>query len=447
MSETAGVIAAAASARPLVLGPAAVRRAKTTAAYGGLLVLSLSGAWMALASAGNDWIVDTSAAAEPHWLRGPLAGLVPPLTDSSFGALLLTMLLGYALAVAGAQLLPDRATRAACVTLVVLFGLAPVVLSSDLFGYLAYARLDIVHHLNPYTHAAAAAAHDPVYPYVYWIHATSPYGPLYTIISLPAAKAAVPAGVWILKTLSTLGCLLALALIARAAPRYGRSPGPAVLLVGANPLLLVYAVGGGHNDLIVMAATAAAILLLARERTRAPGGALLALATAIKVTGALLIPFALAALRPRRQLLAGLIGAGALLAAITLAAFGVDLAGQLGRIATGGNFIINYSGPDALGRLLGTGATAAVRAACIGAAAVVALARLWRTWRGADWLAMAAVATLAILCAIPTLVPWYVAWVLPVAALAKGRAARWGTLAITAAILITRLPILGFEPY
>ena len=447
MSGGVGVVVAGPRVPANWRGATAGVRVRTAVAWGGLAVVGLSGAWMAFAAASNDWIVDTSAAPEPGWLRGPLAGLLPSLTDPSFSALLLTMLAGYLAVVAGAGLLPERAALGVSCGLVALFGLAPVVLSSDLFGYLAYARLEVVHHLSPYAHAAAAAPRDPVYPYVYWIHASSPYGPLYTLLSLPAADVAVPAGVWSLKALSTLGCLGALALIARAAPRYGRAAGAAVLLVGANPLLLVYGVGGGHNDLLVMAAAAGAILALASERSRGSGGALLAVATALKVTGGLIAPFALVALRPRRSLLAGLAAAGALLAAVTIAVFGPDLLAQIGRVATGDNFIVAYSGPDALGRVLGTGATAAVRLGCAGAAGLVALACLWRAGRGADWLAASAIAGVAILCAIPSLVPWYVAWILPAGALAHGAAARWAVAALTTAVVFTHIPILGFAPY
>jgi alpha-1,6-mannosyltransferase len=447
MSEVFGTTDSAPRVRVMRVRVSAGPRAQSALAVGGLLMLTLSGAWMALAVAGNDWGVDTSAAPEPAWLRGPLAGLLPGLTDRSFSWLLVAMLVGYAAAIGGAGRLPERATTAVCVALVVMFGLAPVILSSDLFGYVAYAHLEVVHHLNPYLHSPSAAPHDPVLPYVYWIHARSPYGPLYTLISMPAGAAATPAGVWILKSLSTLGCLVALALIARAAPRYGRAPASAVLFVGGNPLLLTYGVGGGHNDLVVMATAAGAILLLSGERARTSAGGLLAAATALKVTGGLLAPFALAGVRPARRLLVGLLLAGAILAGLTLAVFGLDVVTQVGRIATSGNYVSAHSGPDTVGRLLGTGVNAGVRLVLAAAAGAVTLGCLWRVWRGADWLAGAAMSGLVILCATPSLVPWYIAWVLPAAALARGAAARRGTVALTAAVVCIHLPILGFAAY
>jgi hypothetical protein len=400
-----------------------------------LAALLGSGLWLAFASASSDWIVDTASASEPGWLRGPLAGILPGLTDPSFSALMLVMLGGYA----------------GVVALVAVFGLAPVVLSSDLFGYVAYARLDAVHGLNPYLHGAIAAPGDPILPYVYWRHASSPYGPLYTLLTLPAGRLGLPAAVWSLKSLSTFAALAGVALIARVAPAYGQAPGRAALFIAGNPLLLAYAVGGGHNDLLVLAVEGATILILGPAgrsgRRAASGGGALVVALAFKVTGGLLLPFAWLGSGARRRFAAGTAAALGAAAALTLVAFGERVPAQIGRIATSQDFVTAYSGPDALGRLLGTGVTSGVRLACALCAGGVAVACLWRVHRGADWLAAASITGVAALCAIPSLVPWYVLWVLPAPALARGRATRPLVLGLTAAMLVTRLPILGFDAY
>jgi alpha-1,6-mannosyltransferase len=264
---------------------------------------------------------------------------------------------------------------------------------------------------------------------------------------MPAAGASLPVAVWCLKSLSTACCLVALSLIARAAPAYGHSPGRTVLLVGANPLLATYAVGGGHNDLIVLAAACAAILLLAQERRPAAAGGMLALATAVKVSGALLLPFALAASSARRRFVGGALAAGIFVAGLAVATFGTHLLGTVTVMATNDDFVADYSGPDTLGRLLGTDVTSGVRLACAAAAAPIVLICLRRAQRGADWLGAAALAGIAVLCAIPSLAPWYVAWVLPAAALARDRPARIGIVLLTVFMVITRLPILGVSAY
>lgn len=250
-----------------------------------------------------------------------------------------------------------------------------------------------------------------------------------------------------MKTLATLSALLAVWLVARAARAYDRPAGAAALLVGANPLLLAFGVGGGHNDLLVMAAGTGAIVLLARPPRPWRAGALLAVAAALKATGGLLAPFAVLGTRPRSRILWGFLTTGAALAGLTIAVFGAGVGVQVGRVATAQNFVAKDSGPDLLGRLLGTGVTPAVRLACAAAAAIVIVICLWRTWRGADWLTAAALSAVAALVAVPSLVPWYISWALPAAALARSRWARVAVAALTTAIVVIHLPVLGFDAY
>lgn len=423
------------------------RSARSIGARAGLTLVLGSGVWLGFAAASDDRIVDTASAPEPAWARGLLAGVLPALSDLSFSLLMLSMLAGYVVALSCAERLPRRATLAVVAGLIVVFGLAPPLLSSDLFGYIAYARLDVLHAFDPYVHAPSAAPHDAVFPFVFWQDQSSPYGPLFTLLSLPLGGVSLPVAVWSLKALGAVATISAVLLVARAAPAYGRSPQAAALVVGANPLLLVYGVGGGHNDLVVMAVAAAAILLLADGRGRMAGGAALVCAAGLKLTGGLLAPFALVAGGGRRRLAAGGLAAGAVTAALAVIAFGTAGGGTIGQIATNGQFVIDWSGPEALGRLLGTGVTTGVRLACAAGAAAVFSACLLRVRLGADWLAMSALAGLAVMCAIPSLVPWYVAWVLPAAALARGRAAVAGVAAVTVVMLVTRLPALGFTAY
>ena len=42
----------------------------------------------------------------------------------------------------------------------------PILLSTDVFSYIAYARMGVEHGLNPYLHGPIAISHDPVYHYV-----------------------------------------------------------------------------------------------------------------------------------------------------------------------------------------------------------------------------------------------------------------------------------------
>jgi alpha-1,6-mannosyltransferase len=65
---------------------------------------------------------------------------------------------------------------------------------------------------------------------------------------------------------------------------------------------------------------------------------------------------------------------------------------------------------------------------------------LWRTWRGADPVRMAAWATFAILVASAWLVPWYLLWLLPLAALARDRWLTVATVALSGWVLAIGVP-------
>jgi hypothetical protein len=410
----------------------------------GLAALVLGGLWIALGAASDDLIVDTAEASEPSWLAGPLAGLMPGLTDIGFSIALAAMFSGYVAAVTCARELGERRALGAVGVLVIAFTLTTPILSADLFGYIGYAHLGILHHLNPYQHGVDAARSDPIFPLIYWTHPTSPYGPLFTLGSYSLASSSLPFATWTLKAIGGVACLGSALLVSSCARRLGRQPLRAALLLGANPLLLVYGVGGAHNELIVMAVVVAALSLLAAERPLGAGGAI-AVAGAVKTTGVLLLPFLLLGDPRRRRVLAGFAAVALPVAALTVGVFGTHVFDEIGRIGTGNSFNIEYSGPDLLGRLLGTGITAGVRAFWAATALLVAIVCGWAVRRRAmDWLDAAGWSALALLAAIASFVPWYIAWVLPMGALTRGRGLRLAILAFTGVVVATHLPLLGF---
>jgi hypothetical protein len=193
-----------------------------------------------------------------------------------------------------------RFAWSAIVALVAGFALAPVLLSHDVYSYVDYARLGVVHGLDPYLHPPAAAPLDPAYARVTWIDATSAYGPLFTLATYPLAWLPVTGAVAALKATTALSVLAIAVLVARLAPARGVDPLRAAAFVALNPLVLVHVVGGAHNDAIAMllATIGVAAVLSARE---AGGGAALVAAMAIKASTAVITPFALLATRPKGE--------------------------------------------------------------------------------------------------------------------------------------------------
>ena len=71
---------------------------------------------------------------------------------------------------------------------------------------------------------------------------------------------------------------------------------------------------------------------------------------------------------------------------------------------------------------------------------------LRRVWRGQmDWIAGAGWAMLAMLVASSSLLPWYVAWLLPLAALGRDR--RLLTTAIVFTGVVQVVTLLGYIPH
>ncbi|MBA3867102.1 MAG: DUF2029 domain-containing protein, partial [Solirubrobacterales bacterium] len=206
--------------------------------------------------------------------------------------------LAYLVFLRYAPALGARLVWAAILLLVAAFAIAPVLLSHDAFSYLDYARLGVVHHLNPYGHPPQAAPADRAFADVTWTEATSAYGPLFTLATYPLAWLPVGLAVAVLKALAALSVLGLAALVSRLAAWRGGDPLRAAAFVALNPLVLVHVVGGAHNDGLAMllAMLGVAAILSAREVS---GGAALVAAVAVKASSLFLAPFAfLAAARP-----------------------------------------------------------------------------------------------------------------------------------------------------
>ncbi len=206
----------------------------------------------------------------PGWLSGPLHGLGIGIGSSSFQVLTLLMCAGYVAALLAARVLPGKAIALAILAANLLLLLGPPLISQDVFGYLEFARLGVLHGLDPYTHVAAEAPTDAVFPFIGWPFQHSPYGPLFTLGTYPLASLGLGGGLWALKLVAVASSLAAVALTASAAGMMGRSPKVAAVFVGLNPVLLELAVGGAHNDTLVLLVLAGALALAARKTGDAP---------------------------------------------------------------------------------------------------------------------------------------------------------------------------------
>jgi hypothetical protein len=255
----------------------------------------------------------------------------------------------------------------------------------------------------------------------------------------------IAANVFAYKVIAAISSVWIVFIVWNAARLRGLDPVKAVALVGLNPVLVVYGIGGGHNDLLMLAILVTGLYMLLQRRERTTG-ALIVVAAAVKLTAGLLLPFALAGDRDRRgaahrrhHLLLGVGIATALTAALSFALFGtgpLHLLDTLQSIQSQGgvNSIFGLITTELGIGGLGNGAGLVLAAGFI--ASVVWLLR--RVWTGKiDWITGAGWATVAMLIATALLLPWYVAWLLPLAALSTDRRLWLTTIAMTAIGLTT----------
>jgi hypothetical protein len=66
---------------------------------------------------------------------------------------------------------------------------------------------------------------------------------------------------------------------------------------------------------------------------------------------------------------------------------------------------------------------------------------LWRAYRTGEWLVAAGWGTIALLVTTAWLLPWYVVWALPIAAITGDWRLRLATLALTAFVFGMRIPL------
>jgi alpha-1,6-mannosyltransferase len=390
---------------------------------GGLLV----GAVVVAVSAGRTpWLLPASARPVPGWLAGVFGHSGIDLELGGLIAVSGLMFVSYAMAIRAAEHLSPRMLLFGVASLYALVLLAPPLLSTDMFSYVAYGRIGALYGGNPYLHGPSAIPVDPSYAFIpaRWVTTPTVYGPLFTAVSCLLAPLGVAWNVIVYKGIAAISSFVIMAVVWNIARLRDLNPVKAVAIVGLNPVIVVYGVGGGHNDLLMLAIlfTGVYVLLLQKERT---SGALIVAATGVKLTAGLLLPFVLAHTararggRGPRAVLTGFVVAAVLAGVFSFAVFGsgpLHLVGTLQKVQNGGGLnsvaglVLTPLGLAHLGTTVGL---------VLNAGFGILLAWLVRrVWLGElDWITGAGWATLALLITAGFLLPWYVAWLVPLAAL------------------------------
>jgi hypothetical protein len=435
----------------------------------------------------------------PRWMSGPLGGLLPGLTDNSttlrfmFTGAIVAMFVAYVYVLRCAPRLPLGWVLGAILAVHAIFLIAPPLALTDMFNYINYARMEVVHHLNPYTTIPVLEPHDdPSYMLSNWHELLSPYGPMFTLLTFAVVPLGVAGSFWALKGILVAASLATILLVWKCARLLGRDPMSAIVLVGLNPIVLVWGLGAGHNDFLMILCMMVGFYLLLRSGVWArsaaapapPGGARAALngiwdgkraaervsgawlvlrgwlvplsaaqigagaafvlASAVKASAAVLIPVVLAGLlrTPRAlvQVLLGMLAAAAVVAFSSLLAFGLHIPD----LSTQGSLVTSESIPNLIGLAIGAGGESeALRRVLLAALLAALLACCWLAWRRRATITAAGWASVALLVTLSWVLPWYVLWVLPLAALSSSVWLRRVALALGVYLIIAWAPVTG----
>ncbi|MGA3363043.1 MAG: hypothetical protein ABSD82_13565 [Solirubrobacteraceae bacterium] len=432
----------------------------------------------------------------PRWIAGPTGVLTDWFAAGShaervlFTALIATMLVAYVVVAYTAPRLRARWVIAAIVVLHVIFFLSPPLTLSDVFNYLNYGRMEAVYHLNPYVTIPALEPHtDPTFVLSNWHGLLSPYGPLFTLFTMALVPLGVAGAFWAMKLTLMVASLATILLVYRCAELLGRNPLAAAVIVGINPIVLVWGLGGDHNDFLMIFFLVLGFWLLLRANALRVGkrarpapdgvsgagaglrrawawldgmprplvrgepaawmeigaGVALVAAVSIKASAAVLVPVIVAGAARRMRVAAGVLLGLAAAAAMTIVAFGVNLpnVGQQDRL------VIPDGIPNLLGLALGFGGyTSEMRnVLTLALVAVIVGAVIW-VWRTRRWLTGCGAVTLALLVTLGWTLPWYIIWLLPFAALSRSRSLRIFAAVFGVYIFLAWMPysteILGF---
>ncbi|MEA2211647.1 MAG: alpha,6-mannosyltransferase [Solirubrobacteraceae bacterium] len=408
----------------------------------------------------------------PESVRGAASAVIPGSLGGAFAntgidlhaggtiAVLCLIFISYLIVVAASSQLSGRTVMLLIAALQALIILGPPLVSTDVFSYQSYARMGALYGASPYLNGPHAIALDAVFPYVgaKWSYIPSAYGPAFTIFSYVFAPLSLAASVIAYKAVAAVSSIAIIALVWNLARARGVDPVKAVALVGLNPLLVLYAVGGGHNDLLMLAISTGAAYVIVVNRGRL-GGGLLVLSVAVKLTAGLLIPFAAAAggaeygRRRRRDLLIG-VGVGtAIMIAVSGVVFGAGVLNVFPTVARSqseGDWhsipgMVGAVAPALVGHIVGY----LLEALFLGVT-IWLLRRVWR--RELDWLNAAGWSTFVMLATAGSLLPWYVTWLLPLAAVSTDRRLIRPTLWLTGVVLTLQMmqfagtEIFGYLP-
>lgn len=326
--------------------------------------------------------------------------------------------------------------------------------AQDVYHNIADARTLWIYGDNPTVTPPDAHPDDPLFRFIpAWPDTPSSYGPLWYVVSgapIPFAGTDLWGNVLGQKALTVAFLVAATALVMLIAARI--RPGSAIVagvLVGWNPLLLFETAGSAHNDIVMMAFALGAVYALVRRRWLLVFP-LLALAVAVKYVLILLAPVLLVWMLMRRDIppkqVARSVLFGALIGAAMYVPFLADgalfdtLRGEGSRyLSSTGSFLVSVFMVQ--GGMSINDAEESMKVLLWGTFIAGYIVLLLRTRRDPSYTFLAATSAATMFLFLVTVKwwfwPWYLTWLVPLAALTprRGGALLASVFSLTAMLL------------
>jgi alpha-1,6-mannosyltransferase len=326
--------------------------------------------------------------------------------------------------------------------------------SQDVYHNIADSRTLWIYGDNPALTPPGAHPDDPLFKFVPdWKDTSTSYGPLWYAMSgapIPFAGTNLWANVIGQKVLASAFLMASVVLVMLIVGRIDAgAAATSGILVGWNPLLLFESAGAAHNDFAMVTFALAALYAVARRWW--PGVfPMLALAGSVKYVMVILAPLLLCWMImskdiPRKHI--ALSAAGGLIVGLAVYAPFLADGAWLEALRGEGNHYLSSTGTALMSVLMVQRkmsleeATRIMRFALVGAFGIGYLALLVQASRRPSYRWLATTAAASIFLFLITVKwwfwPWYLAWLIPVAALAprRGMAVLASLFSMTAMLL------------
>jgi len=311
--------------------------------------------------------------------------------------------------------------------------LLPLLISRDVYSYIAHGQIVSIHHANPYVQTPADFPSYLTRTLVgpKWVDTPSVYGPLFSLLAAGVTRGftRLDALVDAFRLIAIAASLATTFVVGAVARRVQPSRAAfAVTVFGLNPVVLFHSAGSGHNDLLVALAVAIAAWCVIRDRTISAVG-ILTCGALIKATAflplLLLVVWVTWRLPPSERVRAGAVHGGVALAIVAVVAapffqlhdptLGMrELSRHEGWLAPSRFFrrVLDAISGDTLGVVARV--VFAVALLIVVVVLVRAVARAAASGRPpAELLGGWGWSLLALTLLGPVLLPWYLAWSLP----------------------------------